>query len=42
MSYLTRPAMANGGRVNFQFGGGAEAQKMGTEASQKYFKEKSR
>ena len=40
MSYLTRPAMAKGGRVNFQFGGGAEAQKMGTEASQKYFKER--
>jgi hypothetical protein len=27
-------------RENFEFGGGAEAQKMGTEASRKYFKER--
>ena len=33
-------SMAQGGRMNFQFGGGADAQKMGTEASRKYFKER--
>ena len=33
-------SMADGGRINFQFGGGADAQKMGTEASRKYFKER--
>ena len=39
MSYLTRPrSMAQGGRMNFQFGGGADAQAKGTEASRIYFK----
>ena len=30
--------MAQGGRMNFQFGGGADAQAKGTEASRIYFK----
>jgi len=31
---------ADGGRIGFQFGGGRDAQLMGTAASQKYFKER--
>ncbi len=38
-SYVPEPsAMAQGGRMNFQFGGGADAQAKGTEASRIYFK----
>ena len=38
--FMKRNPRANGGRMDFQFGGGADAQKMGTEASRKYFKER--
>ena len=31
---------ADGGRIGFQFGGGKDAQMMGTQASRKYFKER--
>ena len=33
-----RNPKADGGRMDFQFGGGADAQRMGTEASRVYFK----
>ena len=36
-----RNPKADGGRMEFQFGGGADAQRMGTEASRVYFKNRS-